>query len=358
MGILGVVVLIVGLALWRMLTPAPQFPPGGPDTGEPGDYLFCFWNVENLFDDRDDGNRPVADKKYDDWFGRDAESRQEKYDHLAEAMTKLNNGRGPDILACAEVESPRAAELLKDALNAKLADPNLHYSHVEMKDLTAGRHIAPCLISRVPVSGNRTTLLGSRLRILRTQLHANGHDLTVIVSHWTSQLRREGRDGDETHGEEGRTKYADQIYGEYRAMSKSNPAIDLLVCGDFNTTPDDETVKANLHAVHDRAVLDSPNGPWLWDLMGGKDPHKFGTIYYKQPLIYDHICVSPGMLDGTGWSVEPDTFAVVDTLVKPGDKRREPWRFGNPDGGKDKYGKPVARGYSDHFPVTVRLKVQ
>ena len=33
------------------------------------------------------------------------------------------------------------------------------------------------------------------------------------------------------------------------------------------------------------------------NLMASKEPAKFGTHYYHKPLIYDQICVSPGLLD-------------------------------------------------------------
>ncbi len=58
------------------------------------------------------------------------------------------------------------------------------------------------------------------------------------------------------------------------------------------------------------------------------------------------------MLDPSGWSCDPDSIRTIDSLTRPGDRTRRPWRFGNE---KD---STFARGYSDHFPVTVRLKVQ
>src|SRR5205085_4433409 len=115
-------------------------PAAAGDPGQPGEYLFCFWNVENLFDDRDD-KRLQIDEPYDNWFARNAADRNLKFQHLSEALVKLNGGRGPDILACVEVESIRAAELLRDALNERLTDPSLHYTHVLMKEVAVGRHI-------------------------------------------------------------------------------------------------------------------------------------------------------------------------------------------------------------------------
>ena len=85
--------------------------------------------------------------------------------------------------------------------------------------------------------------------------------------------------------------------------------------------------------------------------MAGKDPNQFGTHYYSKPLIYDHICVSPGLLDAAGWTCDVTSIqTVTEGMIKSGAKRRQPWRFGNE---KD----TIARGYSDHFPVVVKLKV-
>lgn len=315
--------------------------------GAAGRYQFCFWNVENLFDDQNDPSDQPADKQFDDWFARNRAARQEKYEHLSEALLGLNGGRGPDVLAVVEVESVRAAELLRDALNARLADPSLHYQHVLMKDLDAGRHIAPAVITRLPVRAGKTRLHGSRLRILETHIDVNGHDLVLVVSHWTSRLT--DKEGDR------RDKYADQVYGLFRAMYHATPAVDFLACGDFNASPDEPSVAEHLHATADqRAVAEelfSPRPePVLLDLLADKDPREFGTHYYRKWLIFDHVVISPGLLDNQGWGCDPDSVRVVNSLHRPGDRLRRPWRFGNP---RDR----GPRGYSDHFPVTVQLRV-
>src|SRR5262245_11714641 len=51
-----------------------------------------------------------------------------------------------------------------------------------------------------------------------------------------------------------------------------------------------------------------------------------------------------------GWSGDPDSVRTVNTLVRPGDRYGRPWRFGGPH-------EKGPRGYSDHFPITVRLSV-
>src|SRR4051812_24013141 len=40
--------------------------PGG--VGQQTEFLFCHWNVENLFDDEDNGRKGPGDKEYDPLF--------------------------------------------------------------------------------------------------------------------------------------------------------------------------------------------------------------------------------------------------------------------------------------------------
>src|SRR5262249_30026802 len=87
-------VLVLGLSGCPGFTTNPVGSNGKADS-----YHFCFWNVENLFDDHLDGHINKADKEFDAWYAEDAKSRRLKYDHLRDALLRLNGGKGPDILA-------------------------------------------------------------------------------------------------------------------------------------------------------------------------------------------------------------------------------------------------------------------
>jgi hypothetical protein len=112
-------------------------------------------------------------------------------------------------------------------------------------------------------------------------------------------------------------------------------------------------VTDHLRALGDRdVVLNHRGDPLLLNLFAGRAFEPPGTIYYKSKwLLYDQIVVSPGLLEGTGWACEPQTAEIVATPKAPGGRRRGPWRFGDAN-----FQGP--RGYSDHLPVTVRLKAQ
>jgi endonuclease/exonuclease/phosphatase family metal-dependent hydrolase len=315
---------------------------GAGQTTQQTEFVFCHWNVENFFDDKNDGRTGPGDKEYDHLFAEHPELLKLKLAKLTEAILKMNAGKGPDILSIVEVESLRAAELLQKALNEKLRDPKLHYEYILMKEVAGGRHIAPAILTRLPVVKDRTRLLGNRQRILEGRVVVNGHELILFASHWTSRLQ---------DGKKGRADYADKIYGAANAIFRSNPAADFLVSGDFNDDPADDSVTQHLHAIGDPQAVRSSDSLHLFNLFAGKDPKQFGTHYYKQWHIFDQILVSPGMLDKKGWSCDPQSISVFNELHRDKDKLKRPWRFGSEH-------EKGERGYSDHFPVQVRLRVE
>jgi endonuclease/exonuclease/phosphatase family metal-dependent hydrolase len=348
--VLVVLLVFLLLVIFQNAVRPPRLP-RHEQTVRPGaDFLFCFWNVENFFDDRDDGRKTPGDKEYDGWLANHPDLLARKLDKLSDLLTKLNDGQGPDILACVEVESERAAELLRDALNARLP-AELHYRNIAFKEVTGLRHIAPAVITRLPVVSGRTRQIDKRLRILETHLDVDGHELVLVASHWSSRLRESG--------EAGRESYADKIYGRAQAIVVDNPAADVLICGDFNDTPDDVSVVKHLHAIGDIAKVRASTRPlYLLDLFADRDAADYGTHYHSPPgwLIFDHIVASPGLLDNRGWTCDVESARRVNrvddvTLYRPQDRQKRPWRYGSPR-------EKGARGYSDHFPVTVRLRVE
>jgi len=331
------------LAVWmigcgNLSLPAP---PNQPAEG----YYFCFWNVENFFDDKLNDYKTHPDKEYDAWFANDPKALKQKLDNLSKALIEMNDGKGPDILALAEVESERAAELLMEALNGRLKDADLHYKHILMKEPKGfGRNIATAIITRLPVTANKTQLHGKRQRILEGHVVVNGNDLVILATHWTSRVTDE--EG------ESRDRYADQIYGVFKGMYLSNPKVAFLVCGDFNDPPNDDSVIKHLHGIGDLEKVKKGDEPLLFNLFADKIDGKRGSHFYNGKWeIFDQILVSPAMLAGSGWTCDPKTAKIVNDLTA--DHKGHPKRFGNQHDKIDL----EERGYSDHFPVSVQLKV-
>jgi endonuclease/exonuclease/phosphatase family metal-dependent hydrolase len=321
-----------------------------------GEYLFCFWNTENFFDNNVNGWHNEPDKDFDRWFGDDKALFGQKVKNLTEVLAALGDGKGPDILALAEVETEStAAEALKDSLNKAIKPGTPPYRHILIRNPHGGRNIATAILTRLPVIEDRTRLIGNRHRILEGHIEVNGHELVVLATHWTSRVSDKAG--------EGRDKYADQIYGRYRAMHKSSPDVSLLLCGDFNDNPDDVSVTKHLHATGDlNEVKANGNPPLLYDLFARlwaeKKDAGVGTHFYRgRAFIFDHIVVSPGMVNGQGgWQCLADTVEIVKHrfVVSRGRNKGHPLAFGT-----EKEKVPLTeRGVSDHLPVAVHLRVK
>jgi endonuclease/exonuclease/phosphatase family metal-dependent hydrolase len=337
-----VMVALVVAAVWliRSDQPAGPLPPAQPLPRRPADgYLFCTWNVENLFDDSDDPHNHDDDE---DWFAQHPELVHEKLRLLASALLLQNDGRGPDILAVVEVENRRAVELLRDALNARLPS-ELRYDGLVHHDNVTGRRIEPAILTRLSVDDGGTRTFGIR-RILEARVDAGGAPLVVLASHWTSRIR-----GD-TEGK--REAYADVLYARVAELTRDDPAADVLLCGDFNDEPDDPSLRVHLHTSGDAAEVVADARPLrLLDLTERLDPRQAGTYFQAGRWeILDHIVVAPGLLDPSGWLVLPGTIQTEGPAELRFGRDRRPWRFGGP-----KNANP--RGPSDHFALTVRLKV-
>ncbi len=328
------IVALLGAAAW--IWRSGHRPPPPPEAAE-GGYLACVWNVENFYDDRDD---PDIHDEDEDWFGRNPELVRQKVDRLCEALLMQGKGRGPDLVAMVEVENLRAAEMIRAALNRRLPEP-LQYRYTFFRENRTGRHFAPAVVSRLPGAVDEGLQFQATLRILPVRLEVNGAPLTVLVSHWTSRLT----DHDGTK----RNRYGDALY---RAARNLGGSADLLICGDFNDEPSDPSVRDHLHAIADASVVSHADGPLrLLDLTASLDPARSGTIAYRgHRQLFDHIVASPGLLDPKGWLVLPATLRVEDGPTLRDGRADRPWRFGGPNERK-------ARGFSDHFALSVRLSV-
>jgi endonuclease/exonuclease/phosphatase family metal-dependent hydrolase len=341
---LAVLFLIVLAAAWLVSTgrSRPKLIPGAPAPRSAEGVLFCSWNVENFFDDRDD---PTNRDQDEDWFAHDPEAFARKVGALRDAALLHNEGRGPDVLAMVEVESRRSVEALRDALNAVLP-PDWRYTGIVQRDDRTGRRFAPAVLTRLAVREDLTRGppdFGNR-RILEAHLESDGVPLIVLASHWKSRLG--GKDETEARRED----YADAVYGRYLSLRRREPGLDVILAGDFNDEPGDSSLTEHLHAVSDPGLVrESDSEPSLLDLVADPSLAGQGTYFFTGRWEFlDHILAPPELLDAQGWTIRPETLKVGDFRELRRGPKGSPWKFGGPKA-------TTPRGYSDHFALSVRL---
>ncbi|MCA8962701.1 MAG: endonuclease/exonuclease/phosphatase family protein [Planctomycetes bacterium] len=309
---------------------------------------FAFWNVENLFDSEDDPTNP-GDDEYLPANGWTDERYHKKLDHLAELIAEVD----PHLLGFAEVENRRVlADLLQ---HPKLKDKGYSIVHRDSPDK---RGIDLALIYRAPFSlpnPEAATLHPIEIPkptrgVLSVPMQANGHVLHVLVNHWPS---RGG--GEEAVGfRRSAAQVCRSVIAKIEQSTPGDP--DILLIGDFNDDPFDDSVRKELNAVRSKnAALNRKNVDHLynptWAFLGQTD---VGTLYYNGDWVwnvFDQAIVSRGLLDPAGFQWVDDSLSIHAPDKVRDHLRRPKWFRKNNRSGQ------WTEGYSDHFMIHGELQV-
>lgn len=315
----------------------------------PNLFSFMFYNTENFYDTVDDPATMDDEFTPHGRFKWTEKRFNEKVDKLTNVIGDIVNPHIPDIIGLAEIENKTVMMAIVDALHQK---GMTHYSfvHYDSPD-ERGADVAliyntqtfsilesnPILVS-LPDIEDRT----------RDILHVKGKTafadaLHIFVTHFPS--RREGTDKSE------RRRYfvASELHNvAYKTLSK-NPDDNILIMGDFNDTPDDNSIDEVLGA---QKSFENPQPLKLYNLLYPRHKKGIGTTYHKGWLLFDQIIVSGNML----LSQKFDCKAEYADVFNP----KYLLHFhsnGRPTANRT-YRKRYTGGYSDHLPVYLKVRVR
>ncbi|MCU0377961.1 MAG: endonuclease [Bacteroidales bacterium] len=308
------------------------------------EYNIMFYNVENLFDTKDDtltpddeflpgGERRWTNKRY--WS---------KIDALASVIAASGGWNFPVMAGLCEVEN---ADVVSDLVcRSVLEGAGYGFVHIDSPD---SRGIDLALLYRraevqiietrswcpEPDSGNPFT--SRNLLYVKTLL---GNDtLHLILCHWPS--RRGGTLAAEPLRRKMAMLAATKVDSLQRGSGNRSP---VIVMGDFNAISGEPVME--ILADEDRLINMS-------DVLSasGKGSYR----YQGKWEMIDQILVSPVMCDSTGHFITgPGKFAVVEMPFMLKDDPDYPGKKPRPTYGGYNY----EGGYSDHLPVILTVKYQ
>jgi len=304
-------------------------------TGESS--LVAFYNVENLFDTFDDPHTSDNDFLPQSLLQWDQEKFNHKIDRLSEVIGKLDQ-EGLILLGLAEIENEQVLDrLLKaNALSSK------EYSYLQ-QDSQDPRGIDVALLYQKkkfsPLFHKflRPCFEGECLEsrdILAVKGLMKKDTVWVFVNHWPS--RRAGQ----AQSEPKRLLVAKVLKHCVDSILNKSPLSKIIIMGDFNDLPTDPSLKL---LTKERKLVNVFNDEGVM---------KTGSIKYKKDwLQFDQILCSANAI-GTQKghvSYQEKSAAVYnpDFLYYNKDKKNGPYRSYR---GQKYYG-----GYSDHFPVYIKL---
>lgn len=307
-----------------------------------------FYNVENLFDVKDDS------LKSDEEFLPDGPRRwsytRMKHKMTAIARVILNAGEWnpPVLVGLCEVENRWVVSNL--IWETGLNNLGYRFVHFESPDQ---RGIDVALLyrdSRFKVLKACAVAidLGEQSRPTRDVLYVKGlleatDTLHVLVNHWPSRM------GGVASSHWKRETAANKVKEMTDSICQNNPRALILLMGDFNETPDSELFKEVLPmgGVHDNELL-------VHTALSARK--NTGTIKHQQTWsIFDHIMVSRSLVDGSSAiQLDEPVMKIIDLpfLLEPdavygGSKPFRTYR-----------GFKYQNGFSDHLPVWINLLVK
>jgi len=306
-----------------------------------------FYNVENLYDIQND---PKTD---DDEFTPSgkvpwtSERLQTKIDHIGQVMTDIAPSL-PDLVGFAEIENKKVLEMLITSASLKKMKYNIvHFDSPDERGIDVGLLYNPATL-KILFSEPLHVVLPDKDRtrdILYVKGKVNsGEILHIFINHWPS--RREGTELSEPK----RMAAATVLRNKIDAINKFEKAPNILIMGDFNDEPSDNSITKGLKALSPEKPFDTKS---LYSLLYPQYKKGEGSLYYKDWDLFDQIIVSGNMVmqkKGLYTSANEAGIFKAEYLLfrnKTGDARP------NRTMGERYFG-----GYSDHLPVYVKIYLQ
>lgn len=319
-------------------------------------YAIAFYNMENLFDTFDD---PIVSDEEFLPKGQKAWT-DEKYNHKIASMASVVSQLGKDmcqdglsLLGVSEIEN---AAVLRDLISHPLlSNRNYDFLHIDSKDK---RGIDVALIYDKDVfepQGLKNYFVdlskgGSKsARITRDVLLfeglLGGEQLYITVNHWPS------RSGGEKRSEFGRIRAAQVNRHILDSLQVINPKARLIIMGDLNDNPDNDSVVKSLRTEKKMKKVDLTK---MYNPMHEFYNDGFGTTAWRDRWsLFDQIIVSPGLLNRNNKSFfyhKAEIYKKGFLLQKKGKYKGYPFRTFD--------GDVYRGGYSDHLPVCIYLLKQ
>lgn len=308
-------------------------------------YTIAFYNVENLFDIKDNGFThdndflPHSTKR---WTKKRYERKLQK---LSDVISKIGYNKikkPPTIIGIAEAENRK---VLQDLINTdSLKDYNYDIVHYDSKD---ERGIDVGLIYNKdefvleyskPFSFYLEKEVGVQdftRDILLVTGKLNGELIHCIVNHWPS--RREGL----IESSQNRMAASQKVIEIIELINEKEKSPKIIVMGDFNDNPNNESVKI----LTEKGQLFNPMKT-LVSYTRGTQNHNFKWN------MFDQILFSTNFFETDELSLKFEDANIFDEKFLTqyhGKFKGQPFRT--------YVGKKYKGGFSDHFPVYIRLSM-
>jgi endonuclease/exonuclease/phosphatase family metal-dependent hydrolase len=172
-------------------------------------------------------------------------------------------------------------------------------------------------------------------------VNAQADTLHLYVNHWRS------RGGGKEASAPMRIAAAQALRKATQTLQATNPQAKIIIMGDFNDNPNDESIVAHLKAFAPEEALRQPDA--LVNLASEAYEAGQGTLYFNCWDFFDQMMVSQNLMQGKHLRVESFSPFVRSWMLFTDN-------LGKQRPNRTLSGSRYFGGYSDHLPVVLRLR--
>jgi hypothetical protein len=321
----------------------------------PSETTVLFYNVENFFDIKDN---PETN---DDEFTPKGDRRwtYKRFNQKIQSISKiiLSSARWnpPELVALCEIENRFVLERLISETPLKTFPYKI--IHKESPD-SRGIDVAllyntdafyPIEYKYIPIRLENDSLLNSREMLYVSGVVNSSDTLHIFANHWPS--RYSGL----LESQSLRNLAANRLRSEIENLRKrySNPKI--VIGGDFNDQPADESISVHFGAVEYSNNILNLDENQIYNLSFSWINQNQGTLKYQsQWFVFDQIMVSGNLLkNGNTLFTRPEWARIMQLpfLLEKDE------RYGGLKPNRTYNGFRYQGGFSDHLPILIKLQV-
>lgn len=310
-------------------------------------FSVAFYNLENLFDTIHDYGKNDHEYLPDGAKGWNTEKYLAKLNNLSQVLSEIARDKtpqGPAVIGVAEVENRRVLEdLVRQPAISSANYGIVHYEGPDRRGIDCALLYDPrqftvtsSTLSPYIYLNNDTTHKTRGFLVVRGELA--GEDICFIVNHWPSR-------GAEAPA---RIRAAEQVTLLKDSLMKENKKLKLIVMGDMNDDPMDESMAIALQAKKYPKQVKKHDfyNPW-WEVLEDKG---IGTLLYRGKWnLFDQIVVSKTLLKKKKLHYDGcEVFMREYLFQQEGKYKGSPFRTHG--------GREWINGYSDHLPTVIYLR--
>jgi hypothetical protein len=313
--------------------------------------LIAFYNVENLFDPEDDSLTNDDDFTPEGFNHWSYYKYIKKVNNIAKVFLAMDQDSPPAIIGMAEIENSNV--LKQFCYRSPLKKYGYRYVHYDSPDVRGVDVALLYLPDRITIKHSEPVRIvfpfephtKNRDILYAVLQFSNGDSLHLFINHWTSRY------GGYAPTVRKRNYYAEVLRHKTDSILSQSPNANILIMGDFNDYPTDESLSVILSA---RNPDDHSPDSKLYNLMLPiQEKNNMGSHKHEDFWgCLDQIIVSKPLLTDSNSTKITDGKAAVfvaDFMIEPDEK------YGGYKTLRTFSGPKYIGGYADHLPVFVRI---